>query len=354
MEHKKLPGDRVTSCQMTTPEESATADGPAAREESLSTALGVPAPRAFLRTVVVGLCMGTADAVPGVSGGTIALIAGVYERLIAAITALTPRRGLRAVGAFLPVDGGFFDDDGCRALREMDVWFLGAIGVGVVTAVVLVSRAVHWLDEHYPVVLFGFFFGLIVASAVILLRAIDLTERAPIAAFLGAVAVAAVVSLQSAILASGGLALVFLAGIVGVSAMILPGISGSLLLVILGQYTRLSGELSTFVDRLLDLARGGSVEPLFGPGSVVVTFVAGGFVGLLTVSRVVTRALERNRTLTLAALVGLVVGALVAPVTRIQTEVGFDATVLAVFVGTALLGAVVVLGIDRFAVDLEL
>lgn len=339
---------------MTASEESATAEGPTAGDESLSTALGVPAPRDLLETLVVGLCMGTADAVPGVSGGTIALIAGVYERLIAAITALTPRRGLRAVGAFVPVGDGLFDDEGCRALREMDVWFLGALGVGVVAAVVLVSRAVHWLDEHYPVVLFGFFFGLIVASAVILLRAIDLTERRPIAAFLGAAALAGVVSLQSATLASGGLPLVFLAGIVGVSAMILPGISGSLLLVILGQYTRLSGELSAFVDRLIDLAGGGPVDALFGPGSVVVTFVAGGFVGLLTVSRVVTRALERSRVLTLAALVGLVVGALVAPVARIQTDVGFDATVLAVFAGTGLVGAVVVLGIDRFAVDLEL
>ncbi len=339
---------------MTASEESATAEGPAPTEESLSAALGVPAARELVETFVVGLCMGTADAVPGVSGGTIALIAGVYERLIGAITALTPRRGLRALGAFLPVGDGLFDDEGCRALRELDVWFLGALGVGVVTAVVLVSRAVHWLDEHYPVVLFGFFFGLIVASAVILLRAIDLTERRPIAGFLAAVAVAAVVSLQSATLASGGLVLVFLAGVVGVSAMILPGISGSLLLVILGQYTRLSGELSAFVDGLIDLARGGSTDALLGPGGVVVTFVAGGFVGLLTVSRVVTRALERDRTLTLAALVGLVVGALVAPVVRIQSEVGFDATVVAVFAGTAVVGAVVVLGIDRFAVDLEL
>jgi len=337
-----------------TSEETPTADGTAAGDGSLSAALGVPAPREFLRTVVVGLCMGTADAVPGVSGGTIALIAGVYERLIAAITALTPRRGLRALCAVFPTGDGVFDEDGCRALRELDVWFLGAIGVGVISAVVVVTRAVHWLDEQYPVVLFGFFFGLIAASAIVLLRAIDLRGRGPIAAVVVAAAIAGVVSLQSATLATGGLPLVFVAGIVGVSAMILPGISGSLLLVILGQYTRLSGELSAFVDAIAGLAGGGSTDPLLGPGSVVLTFVAGGLVGLLTVSRVVWSALEWNRAATLAALVGLVVGALVAPVAEIQSSVGFGPDVALAFVVAAAVGAVVVLGLDRYAVDLEL
>jgi putative membrane protein len=340
---------------MTTPGESPTTEGaPADAEESLSTALGVPPVRELLETLVVGLCMGTADAVPGVSGGTIALIAGVYERLIAAITALTPRRGLRAVAAFLPTDGGFFDEDGCRALRELDVWFLGSLGVGVITAVVLVTRAVHVLDEAAPVVLFGFFFGLIAASALVLAREIDLGERAPAAALLGGAVVAAVVSVQSAALSGGGLLLVFVGGVVGVSAMILPGISGSLLLVILGQYTRLSGELSAFVDALAGLVRGGSTDALFGPGSVVVTFVVGGVVGLLTISRVVRGALDRNRAVTLAALVGLVVGALVAPVAEIQSRVGFDLLIAGEFALAAVGGAAVVLLLDRYAVDLEL
>lgn len=340
---------------MTTPGESPTTEGaPADAEESLSTALGVPPVRELLETLVVGLCMGTADAVPGVSGGTIALIAGVYERLIAAITALTPRRGLRAVGAFLPTGDGLLDDSGCRALRELDVWFLGSLGVGVITAVVLVTRVVHVLDEAAPVVLFGFFFGLIAASALVLVREIDLGERAPAAALVGGAVVAAVVSVQSAALSGGGLLLVFVGGVVGVSAMILPGISGSLLLVILGLYTRLSGELSAFVDALAGLVRGGSTDALLGPGGVVVTFVVGGVVGLLTISRVVRRALDRSRAVTLAALVGLVVGALVAPVAEIQSRVGFDGGVAGAFALAAVGGAAVVLVLDRYAVDLEL
>jgi len=126
------------------------------------------------------------------------------------------------------------------------------------------------------------------------------------------------VSGQRSSLATGGLPVVFVAGAVAVSAMILPGISGSLFLVILGQYTFMSETLHAFIDDLVGLASGNSLATLVENGSVVVAFVLGGLVGLFTVARVVRRALDANRTATLAFLVALVVRALRAPVVALS------------------------------------
>jgi putative membrane protein len=136
--------------------------------------------------------------------------------------------------------------------------------------------------------------------------------------------------------------------------MILPGISGSLLLVVLGQYTRMSTTLSRFVDGVMGAVAGEPTGELASHGTVVATFVLGGVIGLFTVSRVVRRALDRNRRATLAFLVALVVGALRAPVERVQSEVGFSTDVLIEFGGAAVIGAIVLLLLDWYAVDLDL
>jgi putative membrane protein len=136
--------------------------------------------------------------------------------------------------------------------------------------------------------------------------------------------------------------------------MILPGISGSLLLVVLGQYTRMSTTLSRFVDGIVGAVAGEPTGELTSHGTVVATFVLGGVLGLFTVSRVVRHALDRNRRATMAFLVALVVGALRAPVERVQTEVGFSTDVLIEFGGAAVIGAVVLLLLDWYAVDLDL
>jgi putative membrane protein len=139
-----------------------------------------------------------------------------------------------------------------------------------------------------------------------------------------------------------------------VSAMILPGISGSLLLIILGQYTRMSTALSEFVDALIALATGGTVEDVTTTAVPVVTFILGGLVGLFTIARVVRRALDYNRRATLAFLVALVVGALRAPVVEVRGEVGFSTDVLIAFVAAGAVGAAVLLILDWYAVDLDL
>ncbi|SDF91315.1 DUF368 domain-containing protein [Halorientalis regularis] len=323
-------------------------------DETPTLGASVPPLREWASTYLIGMFMGSADAVPGVSGGTIALIVGIYERLITAITAVTPRAVLGFLKALTPLDGGISVRRAEAIFDDVDGWFLLILLTGILTAVIIVTRIVTVLNESAPVVLYGFFFGLIAASAVVLLRAISIrTVSAGVAAVAGFL-LAFLMSGQAEELFGGGLPLVFVAGTVAVSAMILPGLSGSLILVILGQHARLSETLSEFVDGLAGLVTGGSVEAVTGPGTIVVTFVAGGLVGLFTISRAVRYALNRSREVTLAFLVALVVGALRAPVATVRGEVGFTVDVAITFLGVSVVGAVVVLALDYYAADFEI
>ena len=323
--------------------------------EKLPTLSGsVPPIREWARTFAIGICMGSADAVPGVSGGTIALIAGIYGRLIAMINDITPDRILTLLRSLTPLDGGFDVRRALGIFEEVDGWFGLALVAGVGTAVVLVTRAVHVLNESYPTLLFGFFFGLIAASAVVLLRELTVDSAFQVAAGVVGFTAAFLLSGPVTFLDGGGPIVVFVAGAVAVSAMVLPGISGSLLLVILGQYTFMSDTLSRFIDGLIAVVTGGSTETLINDAILVVTFIAGGFVGLFTVSRAVRRALDRNRRATMTFLVALVVGALRAPVQEVQSTAGFSSDVLVAFTAAAVVGSAVLFALDWFAVDLDL
>jgi putative membrane protein len=265
---------------------------------------------------VRGFCMGAADAVPGVSGGTIALLTGVYERLIAAITALSASRVRRLARG---VRSG--DRSGViRTLREMDVWFLCVLGTGIVTAVVTVLRLISWLLAISPVEVYGFFFGLIGASAVVLYRDVSVVTREQRAAVVVGFVVAFLGSGYAATGLDASLPVLFVAGMIAISAMVLPGMSGSLLLLVLGQYEYLSTKLSVFVDALLAAVQGGGVTSVYQSGVPVVTFLLGAVVGLLSAAHAVRAALERNREVTVAFLVSLVVGALRAPVEQASVE----------------------------------
>jgi putative membrane protein len=318
----------------------------------------IPPAREWAKTLLIGLFMGTADGVPGVSGGTIALIAGIYERLVAAITAVTPGRFLAGVTALTPLDGRVSIDRALEIWEAVDGWFLIALLTGILAAVATVTRIVEYADEHAPIVLFGFFFGLIAASALVLLREIAIdTARTAVAALAGFLLAFYVSGISDGVLGGGGLPVVFLAGAIAVSAMILPGISGSLLLVIMSQYTRMTETLSSFIDGLTGLATGGSIDAVLGPGRVVVAFVLGGLVGLFTVARLIRRALDADRETTLAFLVALVVGALRAPVATLngpEYAVTWTVQTLWTFGVVAAVGAAVVLVLDWYAVDLDL
>ena len=306
--------------------------------------------RAFVGIYLRGLCMGAADAVPGVSGGTIALITGIYERLIAAITAVEPSRLRRIIAGLDSTNRA----DAVDALRELDVGFLLAVGAGILTAVVTILRVVSVLLDVAPVGTYGFFFGLIGASAAVLYSEVSLATRGRKIVAAAGVFLAFSLSGYAATAVGTSLPIVFVAGAIAVTAMVLPGVSGSLLLLMLGQYDYMSTTLSTFTDGLVAAVRGNGTVALRETTPSIVVFLLGGIVGLFTVAHAVQWALAHYRKATLVFLVSLIVGALRAPVVQTGIELteagrGWTPELIGLFVVVAVVGAAVVIGIDRLA-----
>jgi putative membrane protein len=300
-----------------------------------------------------GVAMGSADAVPGVSGGTIALIVGIYERLIAAVTAIDPARVHRVFAGVRPANL----PDARAAFHEIDGAFLLVLGAGIGTAVVVVLSGVDYLLSTRPVATYGFFFGLIAASAGVLLGGVALdTPRRKAAAVAGFLLAFLASGYASTALASS-LPVVFVAGAVAVSAMVLPGVSGSLLLVVLGQYEYMSGTVSRAVDGLVAFLTGDGSDALLETVPPVATFLVGGVVGLFTVAHAVRYALTRARAATLAFLVSLVVGALRAPLVEVSLRLAESGETWRAaaprFALAALFGAAFVLVLDRYSAAIE-
>lgn len=233
-----------------------------------------------------GLAMGLADLVPGVSGGTIAFITGIYDDLVAAIAGLGPGllRALRREGPG-------------AAWRAGRLGFLTVLLAGILTSVIAFAGVLHWLLEHRPAQLWAFFFGLVAASVPLVGRRVG-DERTPdrraglwALGAAGTLLAAAVTSLPPLVRSDAPLFLAAAAA-VAACAMILPGISGSFILLILGAYAPVIGALRGF-----DLLRIAAV----GLGVVA---------GLLAFSRVLRRLLARHHTATLSLLTGFLLGSL--------------------------------------------
>jgi putative membrane protein len=305
----------------------------------------------WLGVYLKGAAMGAADTVPGVSGGTVALIVGVYERLVTAITELDPLAVLLL--------GDVHTSAGRAALlerlREMEVPFLLALGAGIATAVVTLSRVLELALDQYPAPTFAFFFGLIAASAVVLYGEVDVGTPGRLAvAALGIVAAFLLTGTVAAALPNS-LPAIFLAGAIAVTAMVLPGISGSFLLIVLGKYEFMIRELGDFVDALVAAVTGGQGPSLASHAGVVVTFCAGAVVGLLTVAHVIRWALDHYRAATLTFLVSLMVGALRLPAREVAANTADPSpATVALLLVAGLVGAALVLGLDHVTADLGL
>jgi putative membrane protein len=298
------------------------------------------------RTYLTGFAMGIADAVPGVSGGTIALIAGLYRRLIDALAAIEPALVWQSLGIVHPEHR----EDGLTALRSMDVPFLVVLLSGILTAVVLVTRIIHVTLEVAPAATYAFFVGLIAASALVLYQRVAIETPWEVLAAVTGFAVSFLASGSGGVPLGIGPAGTFLAGAIAVSAMVLPGISGSLLLIILGQYERMVETLQSFLEATLALASGGQLAPVIDHGTAIVFFVSGGVVGLFTVARSVDYALERSPGPTLAFLVSLVVGALRRPIVEVLGATTDPSSfAVAAIVGWVGLGGALVIAFDRYA-----
>ncbi|MBT4518608.1 MAG: DUF368 domain-containing protein, partial [Halieaceae bacterium] len=172
-----------------------------------------------------GVLMGAADIVPGVSGGTVAFITGIYGRLLGSLRAFD-------INCIKRVMQG----DIKGAWRHVDGNFLLPLVLGIATSIFTLARGISWVLVNYPVPLWSFFFGLILASALILLRQIDVWSMDRLICLLLGSGIALWTALSPVLGVNAGLWGIFFSGFLAICAMILPGISGSFILVLLGMY----------------------------------------------------------------------------------------------------------------------
>jgi putative membrane protein len=232
-----------------------------------------------------GICMGSADVIPGVSGGTIALITGIYEDLIAALRSLDIKMVQKVFR--LDIKG---------ALADVHIRFLLTLFSGIIVAILSLAQLMNYLLHHHPVPIWSLFFGLIVASILVVGKQVtNWLGKAGICFLAGILAAAVIVNLIP-IKTPETNWFIFLCGVVAICAMILPGISGAFILLILGKYEFITATLKNpfLVQNII----------------VILVFCLGCGVGLAGFSRVLNYLLGKFHNLTLAFLAGLITGSL--------------------------------------------
>jgi len=225
--------------------------------------------------------MGGADVVPGVSGGTIAFISGIYEELIDSIKSFD----LNAIKLLI-------------AFRLHEFWqtingnFLLVLVLGIATSIVSLAKLITFLLHEYPIQLWSFFFGLIVISALSVGNQIKIKSYTSVlSGIIGVIAAFGITSVTPAVIPEG-IWFTFLSGMVAICAMILPGISGSYILLIFGKYEFILNSLLEFEF------------------TVISTFVLGCLIGILSFSRLVSWFLHHYHDLTISMLAGFMIGSL--------------------------------------------
>ncbi len=229
-----------------------------------------------------GIAMGAADVVPGVSGGTIAFISGIYEELIESISSvnfktlkLLKSEGIKA--AWQQINGNFL--------------FSLLLGIGI--SIVSLAKMISWLLENEPVLLWSFFFGLVLASILFIGKQISKWNMITIIIFIaGTILAYWITTLQPLVSENSSTLFFFLAGALAICAMILPGISGAFILVLLGAYRP-----------VLEAVHSRDFKIIFIVG-------AGAIVGLLSFSRLLKWLFNHHKNLTLAILTGFILGSL--------------------------------------------
>ncbi|HDR68770.1 MAG TPA: DUF368 domain-containing protein, partial [Bacteroidaceae bacterium] len=182
-----------------------------------------------------GMGMGAADVVPGVSGGTIAFITGIYEELVNSIKSLN----LEALKLLLRLKTGLF-------WKKINGNFLLLVFGGILLSVFSLARLLKWLMTDHPVLIWSFFFGLIIASAIVVLKKINSWNLSKLAGLLAGAILMFFVTRFSPAQSTDAYWYVFLAGAIAICAMVLPGISGAFILLILGKYQFILAAVSEF------------------------------------------------------------------------------------------------------------
>jgi putative membrane protein len=235
----------------------------------------------YITTFFKGMAMGAADIVPGVSGGTIAFITGIYDRLLGAINSVnfSVLKTLKNQGIV-------------AAWKQIDGTFLIALLIGMLSSIVVLSSPITYLLQNHPVLIWSFFFGLVLASVWLVGKQIKNYNITNILIFILASALAYWITTLDVLNGSDNFIYIFLAGSIAICAMILPGISGAFILLILGVYQIV---INAIHDRDIKLIA------VFGLGCIV---------GLLSFSRLLKWLLNNKRAQTLAMLTGFLLGSL--------------------------------------------
>ncbi|HNQ30398.1 MAG: hypothetical protein A4E36_02065 [Methanoregulaceae archaeon PtaB.Bin009] len=274
----------------------------------------------FFKGVLMGMC----DIIPGVSGGTIALITGIYERLISAIGSIgiSPLRALIRGRREEAVD----------AIHRMDPVFLVVLMAGIGAGLLAMSRIVLSVLQAFPAETYAFFFGLIVASSVLIAYRIERWDTVIATVWVG-------LGLAAGYLIGGlgqsglghSLPMLFVTGFVALCAMILPGISGAYLTLVMNQYEYLLSAIATL-----------DIVPLLA-------YIAGGAAGIISMSRILKIILRTYHTQSLAFLTGLMLGSTRMMYDHIVAAGGTIASVLVAGVAGVLLIALIELALRLFS-----
>jgi len=234
-----------------------------------------------------GLAMGSADVIPGVSGGTIAFITGIYDRLLGAISQVD-------LQLFKLIFAGKLKS----AAKKIDLNFLLALFGGILTAVISLAKLITYLLENHEVALWSFFFGLIVASSYIIITKIKKWNILNVVLLVIGTLVAYWLTSMRQGAFPDGLGGIFLSGFIAIIAMILPGISGSYILVMMGMYEKILGALTASI--------GGDFQSIIQ----ILVFILGCILGLLAFSRLLQWLLLHYHDPVVAVLTGFMIGSL--------------------------------------------
>ncbi len=235
----------------------------------------------YITIALKGVAMGAADAVPGVSGGTIAFISGIYEELISSISNIN-------VALFKTL----FKEGFKSFWQQLNGNFLLALTLGIIVSFVSFMRLAKYLLENHPILIWSFFFGLIVASIYFVGKQISKWNFPAVIALIIGAGIAYYVTQIPALGTNESPLFLFFAGSIAICAMILPGISGSFILIILGAYKVLSDALHD-----VDIKK-------------ILTFTCGAIIGLLSFSHILKWLFKHYHNVTLALLTGFIFGSL--------------------------------------------
>lgn len=235
-----------------------------------------------LSVLLKGMAMGAANVIPGVSGGTIALITGVFERLINAI------KSFNLTALQLLIKGKFKE-----FAEHTDLFFLTSLFLGVGMAILSLAKLLDFLFIHYPIFVWSFFLGLVLASVWFVGKTVKKWSASAIAAFAVGTATAILINLLTPAAENSSLFYLLTCGMVAMCSMILPGLSGSFVLILMGNYQLIMIQAVTQLDM-----------------SILLPVMVGAIIGLLLFSHFLSWLLKKYPNSTIALLTGFILGSL--------------------------------------------